>query len=103
MAVWANPSRIDNHSHSGWNSPGPFRARRIATATVYVCICNGVTDRQIREAASAGCTTMAELTMRTGAGANCGSCLDMAMDVLQAAQPAPRESVFPIIGLSHAA
>ena len=70
---------------------------------MYVCICNGVTDRQIREAANAGCSTVAELTMRTGAGANCGSCLDMAMDVLQAAQPASREPLFPILSLSHAA
>ena len=70
---------------------------------MYVCICNGVTERQIREAATAGCTTVAELTMRTGAGANCGSCLDMAMDVLQAAQAAPRELLFPILTLSHAA
>ena len=45
---------------------------------MYVCICNGITDHQIREAAAAGCSTVAELTMRTGAGANCGSCLDMA-------------------------
>jgi bacterioferritin-associated ferredoxin len=84
-------------------SPGPFRARRISLASVYVCICNGITDHQIREAAAAGCSSMAELTMRTGAGANCGSCLEMAMDVLQAAQPAPRESLFPIVTLSHAA
>jgi bacterioferritin-associated ferredoxin len=70
---------------------------------VYVCICNGITDHQIREAAAAGCSTVAELTMRTGAGANCGSCLDMAMDVLQAAQPASREPLFPILSLSHAA
>ena len=70
---------------------------------MYVCICNGVTDRQIREAAAAGCTTVAELTMRTGAGANCGSCVDMAMDVLQAAQPVSREPLFPILTLSRAA
>jgi bacterioferritin-associated ferredoxin len=70
---------------------------------VYVCICNGITDHQIREAAAAGCSTVAELTMRTGAGANCGSCLDMAMGILQSAQPAARESLFPIIALSHAA
>ncbi len=70
---------------------------------MYVCICNGVTERQIREAAAAGCTTVAELTMRTGAGASCGSCLDMAMEVLQAAQPALREPLFPILTLSHAA
>ena len=41
---------------------------------VYVCICNGITDRQIREVAAAGCRSVAELTMRTGAGAGCGSC-----------------------------
>ena len=49
---------------------------------MYVCICNGVTDRQIREAAEAGCASVAELTMRTGAGANCGSCLDMAAEMI---------------------
>ncbi|WP_334180577.1 bacterioferritin-associated ferredoxin [Pseudoxanthomonas sp.] len=70
---------------------------------MYVCICNGITDHQIREAAAAGCTTVAELTMRTGAGANCGSCLDMAMDVLQSAQPAPGKPLLPILTLSHAA
>ena len=70
---------------------------------MYVCICNGVTDRQIREAAAAGCATVAELTMRTGAGATCGSCLAMAADILQAAQPAPRESLLPILTLSNAA
>jgi len=70
---------------------------------VYVCICNGITDHQIREAAASGCSTVAELTMRTGAGANCGSCLDMAMEVLQAAQPVSREPLFPILTLSHAA
>ena len=49
---------------------------------MYVCICNGVTDHQIREAASHGVSTVAELTMRTGCGATCGSCLDMAGDLL---------------------
>lgn len=53
---------------------------------MYVCICNGVTDRQIREAAEAGCASMAELTMRTGAGATCGSCLLLASDILEEAR-----------------
>lgn len=56
---------------------------------MYVCICHGITDRQIREVAEAGCRTVAELTMRTGAGANCGSCLDMAAKVLQDAHAIP--------------
>ena len=50
---------------------------------VYVCVCFGITDRQIREVAQAGCASTAELTMRTGAGANCGSCLDMAAAVIE--------------------
>ena len=49
---------------------------------MYVCICNGVTDSQILEAVANGCRSVAELTMRTGAGANCGSCLDMAAEMI---------------------
>ena len=58
---------------------------------MYVCICNGVTDREIRQAAEAGCRTMAELTMRTGAGSTCGSCIEMATAILDEvhAQPLP--------------
>ena len=52
---------------------------------MYVCICNGVTERDILQAAQAGCRSVPELTMRTGAGANCGSCLDMAAELLHKA------------------
>jgi bacterioferritin-associated ferredoxin len=55
---------------------------------MYVCICNGVTDRAIREVAAAGCRTLPELTMRTGCGATCGSCLDMAQQLLDEVQAA---------------
>ena len=63
---------------------------------MYVCICNGVTDHQIREAAANGVRTVAELTMRTGAGANCGSCLDMASSLLDAAHTV-RELPFAVM------
>jgi len=49
---------------------------------VYVCLCNGVTEREVRQVAEAGCRTVSELTMRTGCGANCGSCLEYAAQVL---------------------
>ena len=55
---------------------------------MYVCICNGVTDRDIRQAAEAGCRSLAELTMRTGCGATCGTCLDTAAAILEASQSA---------------
>jgi len=64
---------------------------------MYVCICNGVTDRDIRQAAEAGCRTVAELTMRTGCGATCGTCLDMAADLLAAAGPRDASLELPIL------
>ena len=59
---------------------------------MYVCICNGVTDRDIRQAADAGCRSLAELTMRTGCGATCGTCLDTAAQLLEEAR-ALREAI----------
>ena len=63
---------------------------------MYVCICNGVTDHDIRQAAEAGCRTMAELTMRTGAGACCGSCVEMATGLLDQVRAA-RELPLPVL------
>ena len=69
---------------------------------VYVCLCHGVTERQIREVAEAGCHSVSELTMRTGVGANCGSCLDTASEVLAQVHGA-RTVDLPLPVLSHAA
>ena len=49
---------------------------------VYVCLCHAVTERQIRELAEAGCTSLTELTMRTGCGAGCGSYREQAQGLL---------------------
>ncbi len=68
---------------------------------MYVCICNGITERQILEAASAGCDSVAELTMRTGCGSTCGTCLETAAALLEPARQ-EREGArfpFPILGL----
>jgi len=51
-------------------------------SAMYVCLCNSVTDLDIRRAAAAGCRTLGDLTMRTGCGATCGCCLPMAEDLL---------------------
>ena len=64
---------------------------------MYVCICNGVTDRQIRDAVANGCRSVAELTMRTGAGAGCGSCLELAAQILEEANSANALPVLPIL------
>lgn len=61
-------------------------------SAMYVCLCHGITESQIRTAAAQGCDSVSELTMHTGAGSSCGSCLEMAMMVLEQArgrQPLP--------------
>ncbi|WP_133499382.1 bacterioferritin-associated ferredoxin [Cognatilysobacter terrigena] len=68
---------------------------------MYVCICNGVTDRDIRQAAESGCRSMSELTMRTGAGATCGSCIEMATSILD--ETTARLEALPLPVLSIAA
>ena len=59
---------------------------------MYVCICHGITDRDVRKAASEGCHELHELTMRTGLGSGCGSCVGLAGELLEQA----RTQVFPL-------
>ncbi|MBA3487447.1 MAG: (2Fe-2S)-binding protein [Lysobacter sp.] len=63
---------------------------------MYVCICNAVTEHDIRQAADAGCGSVAEMTMRTGAGSNCGSCLDLVAEMLGQSR-AVRELPLPLL------
>lgn len=62
---------------------------------MYVCICNGVTDHAIREAAARGVRTVEELTMRTGLASGCGSCIDVAREILDESRP-PAIRAFPL-------
>ncbi|GAA4859154.1 (2Fe-2S)-binding protein [Luteimonas vadosa] len=72
---------------------------------MYVCVCNGVTESDIRHSARAGCRGMAELTMRTGCGATCGSCLPMACELLEQARAdhAAEGTRVAFPGVAHAA
>lgn len=53
---------------------------------MYVCVCHGITDREIRRMADEGCRDLTELTMRTGCGSSCGSCRDLAGEILSEAR-----------------
>jgi bacterioferritin-associated ferredoxin len=63
---------------------------------MYVCICNGVTERDIRQAAEAGCRSLPELTMRTGCGSTCGTCLETASALLDEVR-STRELPLPML------
>lgn len=51
---------------------------------MYVCICNAITDSDIRKAADAGVESVQELEASLGVAGNCGSCADLAAAILEA-------------------
>lgn len=96
-----NLNEIDIDSHFWRNDDSSNRVH-----AVYVCLCNGITEADIREAAAGGCGSMPELTMRTGCGASCGSCVEMASELLEAHRARPAVSTGNVIALpviAHAA
>ncbi|WP_154222618.1 (2Fe-2S)-binding protein [Marinicella rhabdoformis] len=56
---------------------------------MYVCICHGVTEKQIQKAAKNGVTSLTQLQAETGCGTGCGSCVNMAIETLMQAQNTP--------------
>ena len=52
-----------------------------------VCVCNRVSDRDIRRHAEGGCTSFDELQMATGVATCCGQCESCARDTFIEAQP----------------
>jgi bacterioferritin-associated ferredoxin len=49
---------------------------------MYVCICNGVTDLDIRAAAARGARTVKDLRRELGVASECGKCASCAHEVL---------------------
>ncbi len=54
---------------------------------MYVCVCNAVTDREIRGAVALGARTLADIKHSLGVGARCGRCADCAQDLVGQATP----------------
>lgn len=50
---------------------------------MYVCLCHGVTDKEIREAAENGTSSMRQLGKELGVGTQCGRCASMARNILR--------------------
>lgn len=42
---------------------------------MYVCVCNALTEREIRGAVELGCSTISELQRELGVGTCCGKCI----------------------------
>ena len=62
-----------------------MRIIRIATPftqNMYVCICNAITDREIRQAAELGATDIQQLKDGLGVATCCGRCESWARQIL---------------------
>ena len=49
---------------------------------MYVCLCRGITDTQIRKAVQAGKTEFRQLKQSLEVGTQCGKCVRMAMEII---------------------
>ena len=49
---------------------------------MFVCICNGVTDKQIRQAVATGANDLETLQSRLSVANNCGECACMAQQLI---------------------
>ena len=50
---------------------------------MYVCVCNGITDREIRGAVKLGARSLGDLKDTLGVATCCGRCTDCACAVLE--------------------
>jgi bacterioferritin-associated ferredoxin len=49
---------------------------------MYICICNAITERDVRECARRGCCSLDELSVELGVGSGCGKCRPVAKEIL---------------------
>ena len=49
---------------------------------MYVCLCQGITDKQIRAAVASGATTLEAVRHSLGVASQCGQCGDLAGEIV---------------------
>jgi bacterioferritin-associated ferredoxin len=83
-ARWCAPTdhrRVDkNANHSYYRPHASVMASEIG---MYVCVCNSVTDRQIRHAARRGCESVEDLRRELKVATCCGKCEASAQRLLR--------------------
>ena len=67
---------------------------------MYVCLCEGVTDHQIKQAIDEGHTDYQAIQNLLGNGTGCGGCRDFAADLID---QYTQKTLEIAAGLSHAA
>ena len=72
---------------------------------MWVCLCNAVTDGQIRATVAEGATTTREVAMRCRAGASCRACLPevrrIVCDEARKSRLLPEVKDCQLVGVGH--
>ncbi|MEX1033748.1 MAG: bacterioferritin-associated ferredoxin [Cellvibrionaceae bacterium] len=50
---------------------------------MYVCLCNGITDREIRQSIRDGANSLQDLHDHLGVGSQCGQCACLSQELLE--------------------
>lgn len=56
---------------------------RVSAAAMYVCICKGITDTQIRAAVQDGVSSLRDLRNTLGVASQCGKCGTLTRDIVR--------------------
>lgn len=67
---------------------------------MFVCICNAVTDHQIKETVAAGAVTLSDLQAQLGVATCCGCCSDLASSFLSSNNAQVQTTLTPGIRVS---
>jgi len=56
---------------------------------MFVCLCNGVTERDVQQAIEEGASSVEEVAYCTGAGTRCGTCVSAVAALVERAGEKP--------------
>ena len=68
---------------------------------MFVCICNAITDHQIKESIAAGASSLTDLKDQLGVATCCGCCSDLASSYIAAASGNQVGSISASIAVEH--
>ena len=63
---------------------------------MYVCICNSLTDRQVRSAVAAGARNTGQVYRHFGCSCVCGKCMPMIRTLITVHSQSAQDDSFPI-------
>jgi bacterioferritin-associated ferredoxin len=65
-------------------NPRAVGLRKSASSTMYICLCNAISDRQIREVVDRGAESLCEVQAYLPVASCCGRCEESAREVIEA-------------------